>query len=1016
MIEFCKGFYPFRINIDEGFENLEELANFLELKPIDILNWDRVHHIYPADAKKYLSNSDEWLNNPNIVSKVEKDFLYEALKKNDNFYKYPELLENLNDEQIESIVLADDINYQKLPNIKKLLKSINYLLLGSEKEKIFAKCIQEPDLVSFYLTNLSDKNFLSKDLQNVKDAVSMSEFIKILDILPEDILNVVNDPQVSNQLFGNLSENDKNELLRNQIITKLNKSTIIDLAIKSFENFDLFIENNSLYRMCLDANVFPNDETFQVNLLQHIINNPDYYFSKIPNSELLKKYNSELLEIFVTNDKLKDSLLNRDNIKDIIISLTNNDADLNLFIALRNYPKIIVKLIEQNEFFGFLGKNENEKLLKIFDQNPEIEEKIFKDNNLYTKVIKTKKDILTFLRLLNKYGIENEITKMFNRNLKKIQENYQELSYGNSSLKVEMLEDDFINNIDMNILAGILEYDSDASNIVVDLYKNDKLERANQWFKYMLDEVNSNHRLLHRYILSYAKMEELANNIISEQPDLTAYQKQILGEIACNDNKYDIKSINDLKSYFKIKAIKICSKESLTDEDVRELFLNISSTKNARPYERKLFPHDIGEMNDTDFEYYRYKYVRNGIITEEELDYLKKVNDIFRNSSTYSENGILQALDINIVEVAKLVEESADKEVPTMTSIISRINKYDSKQIIGNLTNINELQEKASKTDSNAPIYLENVDGVNVIQLKDYDYCFIASTILEKNDDFSKASATFSHVLENDFEQYRIFSEKLKDLYSEKKIQLSDMKIGRILKETPEAWNLIEGISTISAGVSSARTGHDGYAWDSNANFEIIETAPGDGNVHHAIRCLNPKCGGTKSRDINILYGRRRAEFAFDRRDENNRRIQPSAIVTDKITEENINEAKYFNCPIIVTKGSRSDENIKKYQLENRKNFLQTGDMKLVPSILFYREPGETNNPKEGSDFLINGMNSLLDNGKITQQSYSEKMTELKWILYENNFKDEFKKVNDILKGQTIAEEKQKDNYDSHKL
>ena len=219
--------------------------------------------------------------------------------------------------------------------------------------------------------------------------------------------------------------------------------------------------------------------------------------------------------------------------------------------------------------------------------------------------------------------------------------------------------------------------------------------------------------------------------------------------------------------------------------------------------------------------------------------------------------------------------------------------------------------------------------------------------------------------------------------------------------------------------MSSARTGHDGYAWDSNANFEIIKVAPGDGNVPHAIRCLNPKCsGGALSNGIDILYGWRRAEFAFDRRDENNRRIQPSAIVTDKITEENINEAKYFNCPIIVTKGSRSDENIKKYQLENRKNFLQTGDMKLVPSIFFYREPGETNeyNPKEGSDFLINGMNSLLDNGKITQQSYSEKMTELKWILYENNFKDEFKKVNDILKGQTITEEKQKDNYDSHKL
>ena len=856
VIEFCKGFYPFRINIDEGFENLEELANFLELKPIDILNWDRVHHIYPADAKKYLSNSDEWLNNPNIVSKVEKDFLYEALKKNDNFYKYPELLENLNDEQIESIVLADDINYQKLPNIKKLLKSINYLLLGSEKEKIFAKCIQEPDLVSFYLTNLSDKNFLSKDLQNVKDAVSMSEFIKILDILPEDILNVVNDPQVSNQLFGNLSENDKNELLRNQIITKLNKSTIIDLAIKSFENFDLFIENNSLYRMCLNNNVFPNwsDKTFQVNFIQYIIDNPDYYFSKIPNSELLQQYfweshinkdgvslivdtNNvyvaplerkfqelyvkylmksnidelnkiptaiiresirkivddklnkdsnitednilnfinkikelsnlkeincfEFLKIFEKNDKLKENLLNRDDIKDMIIFLTYND-ETNKFIALRNIPEIIVKLIEKNEFFDFFESNENVKLLKILDQNCEIEKKIFKDSNLYTKVIKTKKDILTFLRLLNKYGIENEITKMFNRNLKKIQENYPELSYGNSSLRVEMLEDDFINNIDMNILAGILEYDSDASNIVVDLYKNDKLERANQWFKYMLDEVNSNHRLLHRYILSYDKMEELANNIISEQPDLTAYQKQILGEIACNDNKYDIKSTNDLKSYFKIKAIKICSKESLTDEDVRELFLNISSTKNAKPYEKSLYPHDIGKMNDTDFEYYRYKYVRNGIIAEEELDYLKKVNDIIRNSSTYSENGILQR-DINIVEVAKLVEESADKEVPTMTSIISRINKYDSKQIIGNLTNINELQEKASKTDSNAPIYLENVDGVSVIQLKDYDYCFIASTILEKNDDFSKASSTFSHVLENDFEQYRIFSEKLKE-------------------------------------------------------------------------------------------------------------------------------------------------------------------------------------------------------------------------------------------------------------
>ena len=99
--EFCKEFFPFNLSLTTGHENIEELAEFLELNPIDILGWDRIITISLADAEKYLSGSDEWLNNPNIVKKVERDFIYETLKKNDNIYKYPELLDSLNDEQIK---------------------------------------------------------------------------------------------------------------------------------------------------------------------------------------------------------------------------------------------------------------------------------------------------------------------------------------------------------------------------------------------------------------------------------------------------------------------------------------------------------------------------------------------------------------------------------------------------------------------------------------------------------------------------------------------------------------------------------------------------------------------------------------------------------------------------------------------------------------------------------------------------------------------------------------------------
>ena len=114
-------------------------------------------------------------------------------------------------------------------------------------------------------------------------------------------------------------------------------------------------------------------------------------------------------------------------------------------------------------------------IIKELNKNPELEKKFMTNDYFLRYILKDKAMILKYLPLLKKYHIENEEVKKAINNFNNILEVHPELSLGNTSLTYEFLEDDFQKILGIDFISGILAYDTEASKIAVDLYKQNKL-------------------------------------------------------------------------------------------------------------------------------------------------------------------------------------------------------------------------------------------------------------------------------------------------------------------------------------------------------------------------------------------------------------------------------------------------------------------------------------------------------------------------------------------------------------
>lgn len=940
---------------------VDGLCAFLKLSPLQILDWECFVDINYDMAKIYLSNDYSWLNNELITKKVNSRFLYETLLENGNLYKYPNLLEILPDYYLSKILLSKNILYTNIPNFTALT----------------AKCLDSSDIISLinrfslefgkYSTIIFDLLKINKlNHQEIYNLIINMQYLPIDDytIL---LINVASDMvkyiDQNNLLFLILEpyRNKPDNLIKlwnSKFYTNLgNKQQFLSFMLSTLsanQIFDFAIENDSFYEQIKNI--------YDISLFaEYYSHNIEKCLKRISSSKLVNDYliknnyysnSSDIISLFKEHSSIINFFVKSSFFTHFIKSEGNISSLLQI---IEKYPEII-DMID----FNIIKNEKSSVLMKNFDENPIVERIFINNAKFISYILSSENNILNFMPLINKYNIKNDTINLFNKNFNHIQTVRPELSWGNSSLRPELLHPDFINVLGIDYIDAILQYNSNVSNIVVDLYKQGELDKLKIWLDYLKTNISDNHRMIHFYILAYENMKALSSELIINNVVLDDYHKQILEEIIDNNNIYQVESLEQLNHYFEVRARKLIDAPPLNRD---ELFLNTSSLENGVPWNIKF---SLTDIVDITLDYIKYKFVDTGIITLDEYEYICKVKKVDINNNN---------------SINQLIFEYKDKQVPTARIIFNKIRNARLNELNSNLLDLDEMRKIASYSDLNSPVYIESREDVEYIYLNGYDYKCIVCGISSSNSE--KDSATYSHTLNYDFEQYRVFSEKIKDSHVTSDIRLSDLKIGQILKSNPESWDLIEAISTISTGVSSSRYNNDGYGWGKNSNVKVVGLSPYDAMVSHQLRDLKPDRTSDLYRFNSILYGTHRGELWFDRLDENNQRIHPEFIMCDSVASpDNIKAARTFNIPVVVRNSKYYGENYQqKLDLNARKQFLETFDVSTINDILFNSRA----TVEEKTNFLIESLYYGYTSGKLNYEMYISKLIDLKWKLYESS-------------------------------
>lgn len=972
----------------------------------EFLNYNRNNLFNILDLINYISDDKFKFLERDIVTILQSniDFVLDNVSK-ELFNKLitngiVDILVKENNDIVKKIIIKNpyniinDINEDKLVSYLSRLekKDIAYLLTNQNTLYDRLKNSSKFDINEFIFN--SDKSLirsshLVRDYYFKYDFNTLKEYILENDsILPELLEKEEFVLKVRNDLLFFIID----EKLLIKLLPYIKKLKLIDNIDSLSEFTDLFnhyplLEEYYIKNLDLFVETIFNFKFDSFSKLEFLFK--DHYINKIPLDNMaisnlvlsLSTFN-EFSNLFKESSEFQDFI--RKNPEALInrIKVINDEMMLShVYMFLEENAEFFEYIEKDKDCLDKLTFNINDNLfMKYLDQNPKVEQKIFTNKYILEKILNNEDYTFRYLFILNKLNIETELTKKYNKKIEELQKERPEFSLGNTSLKKEMLNDDFIEDLGFNYINAILEYDTTASDKAVELYKRGELLNLKLFLDYLSINISNNRRMIHYYIMEYDNIKDLLNNIIINNISLNDNQKQILKEIICQGNIYNIKNITDLENYQFIKYDKL--KDNINEKNIKELFLNESSLINGVPWNLHFKLESIfGNKSDT--EYFKYKYVDTKIISKEDFNYLKDVNDLI--DKVYKK-------DINIkMEIESLLLKYKGNYIPTARKIKEAIIKENNKNFNEQLMDLEEVRKVASYDNPNAAVYITFEDGIEKIYLNNYDFrcmCHFISNSREQN-------STFSHTFRGNFEQYIIFSENVK--YKLKRKSLSGISIGNLLRQKPKLWNEVEGISTISTGVSSNKHYYHGLGFGKQSNISVIGESGGDAMVSHNLRNIVPNYYDGTNNNFSTIYGSARGEIWFDRKDSNiktnNQRIQPEFVIGNEIYLENY--AKELGCPMIIPKENNNLEEYSNYiDKKDRENYSKTLNKKFLYNIIYNKY---NSNEEEKVNFIISCIMNLYKNKQIDLDLFSKKMLEVKWLLYENYKRDYLFKIDTLL-------------------
>lgn len=172
-------------------------CHFLKLSPITVLLWDNIKDIPNFIAEAYLYDRTDWLETP-VTKKVSNNFLKTMLLKNDNAYKYPQLLCELTESNLYNVLINPKIDPRKIPNIGDIVsrlplefikKMVEYFMI-TENYDFLHEINKSLDISRHVVSYLFDKD----------NSFSVTGQMNIISEIKEDFIGDLVDEAIQNVL------------------------------------------------------------------------------------------------------------------------------------------------------------------------------------------------------------------------------------------------------------------------------------------------------------------------------------------------------------------------------------------------------------------------------------------------------------------------------------------------------------------------------------------------------------------------------------------------------------------------------------------------------------------------------------------------------------------------------------------------------------------------------------------------------------------------------------------------
>lgn len=947
----------------------EELINILAITNYkDIPNFQTIYEIYSKTLPVEVNHkilSDATSNHDyeigilviNNMNELYNNYKEEIL----NFINiFPMSVKDIKMDTVLSMINEPEFNNSKA--IKILLNSVE-LRKNLNSDNIYQLLLRLPmdEMASFLYQNNDVTQKVSEKLGSYAYQVLAIYLFNHFD----EMIPLLNDSLLAKLVINHTLE-----------IYNIKKYTDIN-------NYSVLLKNKIEEKILKNQDVFNlmSDLEYNVSnsMQDKIVNNQlskEEYKTVINN---LSKYNASWLDLvnyYNTHLEFKEECFQSFETlwNQILQNLTITNSIVNPFLlALCQDERNFNNILNSREKMGELAKINVNIFINLSEKNPNFVKKIFSNPIYLEEIYKNKKDFLKYLYLSNKYHLQNEITNKYNQNFKKLITMYPKLSIGNTSLRIEMLEDGFLNYVNPDYMKAILSFDTNASDVMIENYLSGKLNEVVSYLDFIWHNITTSYRDLNALLSNYENMKKLVLSISKQKESLTNYQKQMFMEINCQNNMYHINTLEQLQNYFLIRSHSILSKDTLKDKDVAEMFLNTSSLTSQNLFQDFNFE-EFKKMVQTG--YFEHKYVKSGKIDQNSYEYLKQV--LYACEHPENKNYIVELIDkYNLKEnitISQFSKISRDMDIDSYKEQMTSVRRLEELSKNGSLVK-KEYHE-------NIPVYI--LEGV--------DYKFLFHEIRTTK---GTQTSTFSREMDSGlFPEYILYSEKLKETLQGK--ILSDEHIGEQILSNPESFYEIEGISTISTQPVTTeksykfpmRSTGESWAmgWSGDSDVLFGTTNSNDGGVCHELRSLYPN-SKKKSVDIEDFYSNYlQPETWFYRMNQKNQEIKPDFIFAPRIHSDSLKAAKYFGCPIIIVNAEKYKEPARIVEETTKKEYIKEPSNKNFYNY-WYRNRTKSNIEK--LEFLCTTLEQLEQNFIITETQYFEQLENIKYNFFEMKSEEE---------------------------